>query len=464
MTERWKCPWGGLALNEEERLTIGQRLAAYRKAKKLTQLQLSEGICSHTSISHMESGLCILSEDKLQKICDKLEIKIQDLIASHRAEIDSRIAMGIVRIQMERQQYSVAIQLVEQLLSDETQLEEQVRPILIANRSECLIRMGQAEQAIGDLTELLQQLEQVKQQQDLHFMATCYDLLGKAHCMSADANIAKGYAYSLRAFQISMKFPVRDEVAAKIAFNLGKICNLMRNPVDAKEYFEIAQEYFEKVSDTMRLAWTFFEHGIAYHRLNQLDRAESYLGKSFTLYQSLNLVHKAQRVKRTITELVWSKTQPQLTIPKLLECVQMFEQLGDLPRVAYTHATIASFCLENEEISEAGKYLSLAINLISDEHQSIHEAMYAAILHVQAKYFFVIEKYEDSIESSYKSANLFDKIGMGREAADSLEIGFKTCRKLGRTDEAMDLSERIFTLLRGSHATFQFDQREGIIQ
>lgn len=43
-------------MNSEECFTIGEKLRAYRKAKGLTQKELAQGICSHSSISQMELG------------------------------------------------------------------------------------------------------------------------------------------------------------------------------------------------------------------------------------------------------------------------------------------------------------------------------------------------------------------------------------------------------------------------
>lgn len=397
----------------------------------------------------------MLEEDKLQKICDRLEIKIEDLIESYQAEVDADIVIGIIKIQIARRDFTAAFKLIDQLERSQN-LDEGKRHEVVLYKSDCLLQTRKADHALKLLTELSQALEE-RNDQNPWMMATLYDLLGKAYPMSSEPNLVKGYASSLRAFQICTKHLLIDELTARIAYNLGKTCNALRNAIDAKEYFNIAQEYFEKVSDPKELALTLFEQGITYSQLKNFKKAQSCLDHSLAIYNSLNMQHMAQRVKRTIADLVLSRTDPQLAIRMQIECAQMFEQLEDFPRLAYTYGTIASLHLELRNLAEARSYLEMAMKLIPVE--SSRNPRYAFIYRVQAQYLCMAEKFVESIEFSSKSTDLFDKMGMEREAADSLEISVQAYRQLGDLEKVIETYERVTRLLRGSLSLPPFKQR-----
>lgn len=60
---------------------LGQNIKKYRKAKKLTQLQLATALdCRYEYISKIEKGKMTISLTKLFKIADILNTKMTDLI------------------------------------------------------------------------------------------------------------------------------------------------------------------------------------------------------------------------------------------------------------------------------------------------------------------------------------------------------------------------------------------------
>lgn len=58
---------------------LGKEVKKYRNNKKLTQAELAEGICTQVTVSKMENHDNLPTINILSKICDRLEINIEDV-------------------------------------------------------------------------------------------------------------------------------------------------------------------------------------------------------------------------------------------------------------------------------------------------------------------------------------------------------------------------------------------------
>lgn len=444
-------------MKTEHQEAIGKKFAAFRKAKGMSQKELAKDICSPSSISQMESGIFVLSAGILQQLCDRLEIRMEDLIEGYQAELEAPLILDIIKIHIELEKYDAAMQRVEEL-SQRGDLDEEVNRNLSLARAECLMRTGRTKAALEILTELQQELEK-KRDSDDHLMATLYNKLGTAYFF--DQNISKAYAHYHRAYMISLKFPVIDDLAARIAFNLGKVCSWMKNNIDAQEFFTIAEQFFNKSTQTKELASILYAQGLVYLDRKDLTRAEESLKESLTLYKSLNMYRMAQRVKRAIACLILSQTQPDLAVLELAKCAEMFESMNDEPRAAFSYAAIAEIYLDQRQYHQAKHYLQLSFNFIFED--TLVDPKYAYVYRIQARYLLAVGLSEESIEFSFKSSELFDRMGMAREAADSLELSIDAYRSLGKVDQALDISVRVSQLLRNS-LDMSFYKTRGIEQ
>lgn len=435
----------------DERVKIGQEIRRRRIELQLTQGKLAEGICTHTSISEMERGTFILKGERLQQVCDKLKIHIEDLFNAGKREVKPEIVLVIIKIQIEREEFKAAYKFIEELW-ERTDLDVDQATELVLNKAECLIRMERADEAVVVLTEHLRAKEDQVTVDD-RVLAQLNSKLGKACFYATNRNIPKAFAYYFRAYQLSLKFPVVDELSASIAFNLGKVCNWMRYSIDAVQYFEIASEFFEKVSDPKRMALIFFELGITYQELNKTELAKSYLEKSYTLYQSVKMMKMAQRVRQKIAVSVIAEQQPALAVRELLDCAKEFESFGDLVRVAYTYTRVAALLVEEQQFTEAKHYLSLASKLFEEDKQ---DPRLAYLYRIHAGYKLAIKDIDESVRLSIKSSELFDMMGMNRESAESLRVTINAYRAQGEVNKAFQVSDRIYELMSGSQqSTFQ---------
>ncbi|MDG2984957.1 helix-turn-helix domain-containing protein [Latilactobacillus curvatus] len=70
--------------------TMGRKLATVRRAQGLSQHQLAQDICSQPMISHIENGTYIPNAILLAKLCERLNMPLEQALLSHYPEIDQQ--------------------------------------------------------------------------------------------------------------------------------------------------------------------------------------------------------------------------------------------------------------------------------------------------------------------------------------------------------------------------------------
>lgn len=430
----------------EGKNSVGEKVRSYREARGWSQKELAEKAeLSPSTISKVEGDVFTPTPDTIQRMADALGVKLSELIdIGASAELEAVVQIELMKIFVERKEYQDALGVIDQL-NKRTDLAEHQQIDLTLAHADCLIQTGKNSAAIVLLQELCQVLESKKA--DEYLLATALNKLGTAYF--TELNIADAYAHYIRAHQITKSFPVVEELTAKIAFNMGQVYSWMRNPVDAQFFLQVAEEYFRGISDHKKLADTLFANGLVFQELNQLERAERYLREALALYCSQNFLVLAQRVKYQLASRVTSKVEPEVAIKELNECAKMFKRYDDTPRYIYTHTTIAEIYLEVDNVELASKHLQTAFDSFPSEDYA-NSTNNAYLFRVKANYLVQSGAYEESVENSFKSSEFYSKMGLQREAADSLEIAAQAYELLGEKDKALELGKQVRDMLRAS--------------
>lgn len=429
-------------MSSVDNLTLGEKIRRYREARGWNQKELADNAgVSAATVSKAERGEYTPSPDKLRKIADALGIKLEELI-NVNAETEVSVLIKLMKIYAERLEYENALKIIA-ILQRRTDLLDHQKIDLILTHADCLMRSGECSPAIKLLEKLREDLEQSTSER---ISALICNKLGTAYFLSH--KVQKAYAYYLRAYQITASFPTVDELAATIAFNMGKVNSRMKNAVEARDYFQVAESYYRGIADQVQLADTLFANGIVYKDLNQLFEAENCLQEALMLYKAHKQIRLAQRVKYNIAFLITSQTEPVLAIQELTDCAKSFEDLHDIDRSIQTHAAIAKIYLDLNDCAKAKSHLDIAFSKMPNGEKT--QPKFAFIYQVQALYFLAMDIYEQAIESSFISSELFGKMGIDRETADALEIAIEAFEKSGRKDEALALGKKARDLLRCS--------------
>jgi HTH-type transcriptional regulator, quorum sensing regulator NprR len=440
---------GGVGMMNDAYEKIGQRVKAFRKERGFSQDELAEGICSRQTISLLENGQHFPSAEFMQKIAERLGVPFHEIMVDETSELEVKVQMDIIKVYIETRDFQNALELIDQLEQVEDVLEYQKREMVLC-RAECLMQSGNAQGAIECLNELLQKLEQLREPDDI-FMAKLYDKLGTANYHVS--NFPKAYANYMRAYQLTLRFPKFDPLAAKVSYNLGMVCRVINNSTEAIEHLTRAESFFNSITDLGKLAYAAFELGIAYKDIKDYQKADQYLNEALVLYSSLNNIGMARRVKQTYALRVLSKQEPSKAIEELLKCAEGFLESGDTSRAALTYASAVEIILDDERTSEAERYINMALNLFRDADAKIHPR-FAYVYQVYSKYLQKIKNLEKSIEYSYESSEIFATMGLDRDAADSLIIAAQVYREQGMFEKVDEVSRRIIDLLTVSQDRF----------
>lgn len=421
---------------------IGERVKHHRLNRGLSQGELAEGICSRQTISLLENGQHFPAVDFMKKIADRLSVPLFEIMVDESKELEAKVQLDIIKVYVETADYTNAVPLIETLGQREELLEYQRRELILCH-AECLMRTGKADQAAEFLTNLQQRLE-LERESDDYFMATLYDKLGTANYFLS--NMTYAHSHYLRAHQICKRFPVIDLLYSKVSYNLGNISIDMGHYSDALVYLTDAQQFFAKASDPQKLATTLFALGLAHHALNDLEQAGKCLKQALELFKSLNIMAMALRIKQQYAYYVLAPQEPELALKKLLDCAKEFKKQGDKIREANTYSDIASLYIQQERFPEAGVYLSQALSLFSED-VAYKDFRFAYIYRTNANYRLKIKEYDKAIEYAFKSADIFGKMGIERESANSLRIAVEAYQMLGHLSEALKTSQKVIEML-----------------
>jgi len=426
----------------EDKRSVGEKIRTYRDEKGFSQKELAEKAdVSPSTISKAEGGIFIPSPDKLQRVADALSIPFSELVDLN-AEMQVDTLLEILSIHLHRKEYDEAFRAIAELKTRSDLLSHQKNHLII-HESELLMRTGSVPQSIDLLTDLASALE-ADRDTDTRLLATVYNKLGNGYYFASEMLNAHNH-YS-RAYQISLRFVEPDILSAQIAYNLGHICHWLRRDFEAIQYFENARSLYEKVSDPRKLADALYMLGHSYLNAKKLVQAEEILKQSRTLYESLDVLEMCQLVKRHYAFFILAKTEPKKAIETLIESTSHLHEVKDTLVLAYTHANIARLYMEDGEMQNASHHLSTALGLIAED-RSHTDPKFPYIYRVEAMYNLNIKEFHKTIESAFKSSELFGKMGLEKERASSLEVIVTAYKGLGDVHAALEVSERVTKIL-----------------
>lgn len=423
--------------------TVGQRIKDYRKNRGMSQDDLSQGICSRQTISLLENDLHIPSIAIMEKLAERLGHTLQDILHDEVLSLETKLKVDLIQVYVEKGEFAAALNLIRQVELMEDTLEYQRRNIVLF-KAECMTRLGKSHESINMLSNLQQELEQQRFADD-RFLAVLYDKLGTAYYFVS--NMANAYAYYMRAYQVSRRLPEFDIDAARITFNLGKALRMMDRPSEAVELLKESHSFFERSCDPNRLALTLFELGIAYQARNDFEAASVYIQESLAIYKSLNVLNMVRRVRESYAFTVLAKLDPKQAVEELLVCAREFEEEGDQLQLVYTYAKVSFLLLRSGEHDLAGTYIHNAMSLFNIEQAGDH-LEYVTAVHAYAEYLLQVNDLTACIEFAYKASSLFDSMGLGRDAADSLKLAIQAYREQGLFELALGVAEEVNEILQ----------------
>ncbi len=428
-------------MNIDPQETLGQRIRRLRLEKGMTQSELADGFVTTSMISQVESGKNTPSVELIQHIAKKLQIPLHDLIRNEVEQMENAWKHQLAKVYLLTKQASEAELLLEGLLrlkdlSQSHQIE------LTVDLAESYYLQKKFEDALKILLPLVEELESITFD-DARMLASIYNTTGNIYYKKQ--SYSNSSYYYRRAYDLTLRFPLFDHLAAKIAYNTGITFQLQGYNQEAEHYLQKAFEYFSRKENLYEIAATMMAQGITYKNMQMYHLASESLSTAYGLFQAIDLKTESYYVKLTKASTITVNENPDLAIEELQDCIHSFQEDRKVADIVYAYSKLAGVQLHAGKLDEALQNLDHASKLIknNDLSQTLESG---ECYQVFARYYFTIEEYDLAIEKSLKSSGIFNLIGMIADQVDSLQIACDSYFELGDHLNAFHL-ERICTKL-----------------
>lgn len=416
---------------------LAENVRYHRLQRGLSQQELAEGICSMQLISSIERGTSNPRVPILEKLADRLKVPLQKIYHPETGDqFPNRVKLDLVEAYLKRGELEPAGALLEELDASGTLIEVE-RQTWYLMQGEWLNKSGRAREAVELLEAVLVELEREKSADD-ELLCRMYNQLGTGFYTLM--SLAKAYSAYKRAYQVSLRLPSYELTSAKVSYNLGMVCNQLELADEATLYLMQASEYYEKMTDMRRLADSYFHMAIA-------TKEESYVTKALHLYEGLESLKMANMLKQYRAIHIDAKREYTGAVKELEDLSSEFERFGEFEESLFILASAAKICLEHLDTQRAEDYLKRAC--IQKEKVKQETTFHVALFHqAKAQLELMLENFDDCLQNAVQSSEIFDKMGLHSDSADSLELGVEALRRTGMHEEALKAATQVNSLLR----------------
>ncbi len=400
--------------------SFGQRIKELRKAARLTQQELSEGIVTRAYISQIEKGLVQPSYDTLKQLAERLNCDLQDIFEEPedtilmKSETKRKIRQAVSHIEMG--QYFQAEKIVRALYSRYAEVHDDhdngILKWVNGKLSEHKKNWEEASAHFLDSIQIFKNTmyveELVRSQDSLGYVylqmeknTEAIDVLHEAlHLMIQNfiggtlrisvllnlgiAHGKIGECYSaIRLLAMAREYNTINGTLYKdgqLLMALGICYRRLQKLQEAEECYQKALMYFKMINESENVAGTLTNLGILYGFLGQYEKALEFLQSACTSYQELGL------------NLRWINAKLEIANIQILS--QQYDQA-------------AAVCEEIVSEPNLGEFAGQAYKCLGD------------IAYQSGKYDQAIQQYMESLNCYRKQSRSFEEKDLLMKIADS---------------------------------------------
>ncbi len=427
---------------------LGQRLRRARLARNMTQSEVAQKQFSVSYISAVERGQIRPSLGALERLAERLEVPLADLVRADEPTIPpSSLAASRVDASTERDE-------IEQRLRE----------------AEILTRQGNAEAAIDSLQRMTLKMLTQREQAEWHrHAALAYLALGRADEARREVQEAMplaeqlgdvelrerlrnelGNAYhAMHRYQLAMnqyretweaieREALQDPAfRLEVLYNLGSEASLLGDLDEAVHYLGQAAELSQDVLDPERLAAAYSAIGATYASQNDTRRARLYSIRSLAAYEAADNRQLTARVYTRLGRAHAQSGQADEALTYLGTAYEMADQQHDAQALAEAKRGQASVYLSQGDVKKAAAAAAEALEMA----QALDDLQRAESLLVQARVLEAQNK-KDAARESYEQAIAL------QEAADATHVLSEAYKQYSDFLERQGDSPRALELLK----------------
>ncbi len=407
------------AITETPAVRLGQRLRRARLARNLTQSEVAQKQFSVSYISAVERGQIRPSLGALEKLADRLQIPLSDLLredespapaaysmdradinAAH-AEIDDRLREAQVLAYQNRG--DEAVEVLTALTTRSLTPQEQV--LVHWRLGALLVELGRADEARHEVQEALTLADQLG---DVELRERLRSQLGDVYALAQRHQLAlEQYQSSLDAIESGA---IQDpSFHLMVLGNIGSQYRELGNIPAAIDALERAATLAGDVLNPERLGEALWALSQTYRQQGDARRASTYALRSLNAYEDAARRRLAARVYTRLGRALSQSNRVDEALVHLEQALAMAEEQQDALGTAEALRSLAAVYLQQGRVDDAAATAARAVEIAEATGDQVHigESLVTQA-HVQA-----------ARGDAEAAGNLFDQAITALQGADS---------------------------------------------
>ena len=410
------------AIRETSTMRLGQRLRRARLARNLTQGEVARGQFSVSYVSAVERGQIRPSLGALEKLGERLQVSITDLLGD--TDLDSRFIGASESRESGGDRYRDEI---------DSKLRE----------AQVLIFRRQQEDALGILLRLSSQQLSNREAAHVHWkLAWCYVELARGDEARREAAAALSFAERIGDRDLTER--VRNE--------LGNAYALLHGHALALDHYRACLQAIEDgtVSDPTFQLNVLFNVGSQYWYLGEHDNAVEYLRQAAALSSEVNDPERMGGVFWSLSLAYSGKGDHSQAKLYALRSIAAYEQAGNRKLVAQVYNRLGRAFAQSGQINDAMVQLRTAYDMASTQHdpRGIAEAQRSL-----AAVYLQENRIDEAASAAADALERSETLGDVLQRADSLLMLAKVNERQNKFDTAEQLFGQAIALLRETDAS-----------
>jgi HTH-type transcriptional regulator, quorum sensing regulator NprR len=338
--------------------SLGQRIRQARKELKMTQHDLADGIVTSSMICQIENGKAFPSYPVLAALADRLSKPIEFFVSDTDATKRQRSSYTLAKALMASGSYEKAYTLLKSLqdmpLSDPEDFQ--------MTFSECCQQLGKYEEAAAPLDDML---TNAKNSGSLKQMVSILYRLGKI------AEHGNQYQLALyhweKAYELLDRTEIEAALRSKLLTAMGNTQYKLGYVQEAVSLLKEAYEQRESFQSLEELGKMYLTLSLSYREAHDLAGAAEFSDRALTIFKSLQNIHLATDVKRSMGILLAKQGQFDESVNLFDECIDTYTRSYDSFQVGLTQLEKAIALQLHGCLDEAIALMQNALTMLSSD-------------------------------------------------------------------------------------------------
>jgi transcriptional regulator with XRE-family HTH domain len=342
---------------------IGSRIKEIRKSLNLTQSDLAEGLVTRSFISQIEKGKVSPSVDTLEKISQRLNCSISDLIGQsvnvslHKQNIlsffDTTEAYILSRDIAAAKRLFQSIPSINDLNDFESGRYYFIKALFYWEDKE----LNEAKYNLDKSISLLKDIHE-------EMIAKAYNLLGKI--LFHLGSINESLSAFIKALHYTDKYPNDSRLKIETLFNLGVLHGHLNEFCSAKFFLLEAEKMCKKVDSIFKLGEIYMALGVCYKNLGRWDEADQYNMNALSIFTENKNHSLLASVFKNLAYLKRKEKKWNESTDWLLRALSFYKTVNNHRELAICHIQIGKNFLLMDDRESAENYLGIVdVSLIS---------------------------------------------------------------------------------------------------